>query len=65
MLVNPFNLSSLIRYANGDYTTIAAKRVPDLFIDRKRKTREVILESRPLAAPQNYAPWVYAPNVVN
>lgn len=50
---------------NGDYTTIAAKRVPDLFIDRKRKTREVILESRPLAAPQNYAPWVYAPNVVN
>ena len=49
---------------NGDYTTIAAKRVPDLFVDRKRKTREIILESRPLAAPKNYAPWVYAPNVV-
>jgi len=48
----------------GNYTTITGKRVPDLFVDRKRKTREIILESRPLAAPKNYAPWVYAPNAV-
>lgn len=48
----------------GNYTTITGKRVPDLFVDRKRKTREIILESRPLAAPKNYAPWVYAANVV-
>lgn len=48
----------------GNYTTITGKRVPDLFVDRKRKTREIILESRPLAAPKNYSPWVYAANVV-
>ena len=49
---------------NGDVQTITGKRVPDLFVDRKRKTREIILESRPLAAPQNYAPWIHAANVV-
>ena len=49
---------------NGDVQTIAAKRVPDLFVDRKKKKREIILESRPLAAPQNYAPWIHAANVV-
>ena len=48
----------------GDIQTITAKRVPDLFVDRKKKQREIILESRPLAAPKNYAPWVYAANVV-
>ncbi len=49
---------------NGNYTTITGKRVPDLFVDRRRKTRELILESRPLAAPKNYSPWVYAANAV-
>jgi len=49
---------------NGVYSTITGKRVPDLFVDRKRKTREIILEARPLAAPKNYSPWVYAANVV-
>ncbi len=49
---------------NGTYSTIKGKRVPDLFVDRRRKTRELILESRPLAAPKNYSPWVYAPDVV-
>jgi len=48
----------------GNYTTITGKRVPDLFVDRRRKTRELILESRPLAAPKNYSPWVYAASVV-
>ena len=48
----------------GNIDTITGKRVPDLFVDRKRKTREIILESRPLAAPQNYSPWIYAANVV-
>lgn len=49
---------------NGNYTTITGKRVPDLFVDRRRKTRELILESRPLAAPKNYSPWIYAANAV-
>ena len=49
---------------NGDIDTITGKRVPDLFVDRKRKIREIILESRPFAAPKNYAPWVYGANAV-
>ena len=49
---------------NGEIDTITGKRVPDLFVDRKKKKREIILESRPLAAPQNYSPWIYAAGVV-
>ena len=48
----------------GQIETIKGKRVPDLFVDRRRKVRELILESRPLAAPKNYSPWVYAANAV-
>lgn len=50
---------------NGEVTTITGKRVPDLFVNRKRKIREIILESRPFAAPLNYSPWVYAADAVN
>ena len=49
----------------GNVSTIAGKRVPDLFVDRRKKVRELILEARPLAAPKNYSPWVYAANAVN
>ena len=48
----------------GEIDTITGKRVPDLFVDRKKKKREIILESRPLAAPKNYSPWIYASGVV-
>ena len=48
----------------GDVHTITGKRTPDLFVDRKKKKREIILESRPLAAPQNYSPWIHAANTV-
>ncbi len=48
----------------GEIETITGKRVPDLFVDRRKKKRELILESRPLAAPKNYSPWIYAANVV-
>ena len=50
---------------DGEIETIAGKRVPDLFVDRRKKIREIILESRPLAAPKNYSPWVYAANAVS
>jgi len=48
----------------GHVETITGKRVPDLFVDRRRKIREILLESRPFAAPQNQSPWIYAANVV-
>ena len=47
---------------NGKITTTAAKRFPDLFVERKQKMREITLESCPLAAPKNYSPWVYGAN---
>ena len=50
---------------SGEIETITGKRVPDLFVDRKKKKREIILESRPLAAPQNYSPWIYASGAVS
>lgn len=49
---------------NGDIQTITGKRVPDLYVNRRQKIRELILESRPLAAPKNYSPWIYAANTV-
>ena len=49
---------------SGAIETIKGKRVPDLFVDRRRKIREIILESRPFAAPKNYSPWIFAANVV-
>ena len=49
---------------DGEIETITGKRVPDLFVDRRRKIREIILESRPFAAPKNYSPWIYAASVV-
>ena len=50
---------------DGNIDTITGKRVPDLFVDRKRKVREIILESRPFAAPLNYSPWIYAAGAVS
>lgn len=49
----------------GEFITLTGKRIPDLFVDRKHKARELILESRPLAAPKNYCPWTYAENAVS
>lgn len=49
----------------GNVQTITGKRVPDLYVNRRQKIRELILESRPLAAPKNYSPWVYAADTVN
>ena len=50
---------------NGDVETITGKRVPDLYVNRRQKIRELILESRPLAAPKNYSPWIYAADAVS
>lgn len=49
---------------NGKVTTLAAKRLPDLFVNRKQKQREITLETYPLAGPKNYSPWIYGANAV-
>jgi hypothetical protein len=50
---------------NDQYVTATGMRIPRVFTDRRRSTRELIMESRPFAAPLNYAPWVYAANAVS
>ena len=49
---------------DGEIDTSTGQCVPDLFVYGKKKKREILLESRPLAAPQNYSPWIYASGVV-
>ena len=53
-----------IDYGATDYVTYPLKRVPKFVIDQPNNTRKIILQSRPLAAPQNRSPWIYAANVV-
>jgi len=54
-----------IDYGSTGYTTYAAKRVPKFVIDQDRDTRKLRLGTRPLAAPKNYCPYIYAENVVS
>lgn len=53
-----------IDYNDTDFTSYAAQRVPKLAIDQDKDIRKLRLGSRPLAAPKNYCPYIYAANVV-
>lgn len=54
-----------IDYGSTDFTTHAGVRVPKSVIDQPNDTRKIRLASRPLAAPKNYCPYIYAANVVS
>lgn len=54
-----------IPHNSDNFQTIAAKRVPNLFIDRKHNTRSLILAARPLAAPKVYCPYIFAESVLS
>lgn len=49
---------------DNEYHTFAMKRVPKFIVDRDKDTRKLRLASRPLAAPKQKAPWIYAADVV-
>lgn len=49
---------------DDQYHSFAMKRVPKFVVDRAKDTRKLRLASRPLAAPKQKAPWMYAANVV-
>jgi GNAT superfamily N-acetyltransferase len=53
-----------INYGETEPATIAQARVPKLVIDQDKDTRKLRLASRPLTAPKNKAPWIYAANVI-
>lgn len=55
---------SQIDYGATNYTTYAKSRVPKFSIDQDKDTRKIRLATRPLAAPKNYCPYIYAANVV-
>ncbi len=49
---------------DNEYHTFAMKRVPKFVVDRDKDTRKLRLGARPLAAPLQKTPWIYAANVV-
>lgn len=54
-----------IDFGATDYADHAGIRVPKFTLDQKTDTKEIRLASRPLAAPKNYCPYIYAANVIN
>ena len=54
-----------IDYGEKDFVTYASKRVPKFIIDEEHDIRKLRLASRPLAAPKQYCPYIYAAKVVS
>lgn len=53
-----------IDYGSTDFTDHAGMRVPKFVLDQANDTRKIRLASRPLAAPKNYCPYIYAADVI-
>ena len=54
-----------IDYGSTDFATYAAKRVPKFVLDQPGDKRKLRLATRPLAAPKDYCPYIYAADVVS
>lgn len=54
-----------MNFGSTEFSTVAAKRVPKFVVDQDRDIRKIRLGARPLAAPKNYCPYIYAANAVN
>lgn len=52
-----------IDYGSTEFTDHAGIRVPKFVLDQANDTRKIRLGCRPLAAPKNYCPYIYAANV--
>jgi len=55
---------SQIDHGETEFSTYAAKRVPKLVIDQGADTRKLRLGTRPLAAPRDYCPYIFAADAV-
>lgn len=53
-----------IDYGSSEFTTHTGKRIPKFMLDQINDIRKIRLACRPLAAPKNYCPYIYAANVV-
>jgi hypothetical protein len=54
-----------MNFGSTEFSSTAAKRVPKLVVDQDRDIRKIRLGARPLAAPKNYCPYIYAANAVS
>lgn len=53
-----------IPYGSENFVTFTGRRVPKFVVDQDRDLRKLRLGARPLAAPKNYCPYIYAAEVV-
>lgn len=53
-----------IDFGSTEFTDHAGVRVPKFCLDQPKDIRKLRLASRPLAAPKNYCPYIYAAEVV-
>lgn len=54
-----------IDYGSTDFRTYAASRVSKFVLDQDRDIRKLRLGTRPLAAPKDYCPYIYAKTVID
>lgn len=54
-----------IDYGSTEFTDHAGTRVPKFILDQAHDVRKLRLASRPLAAPKNYCPYIYAADVAD
>jgi len=54
-----------IDYGATEPASHAAKRVPKLVVDQANDQRKLRLATRPLAAPKDYSPFIYAAQVIS
>lgn len=53
-----------INFGSTEYTSHPGIRVPKFSLDQDNDQRKLRLATRPLAAPRNYCPYIFAPKVV-
>lgn len=54
-----------IDYGSDQFKTHTGTRVPKFILDQDKDIRKLRLGARPLAAPKNYCPYIYAANAVS
>ena len=54
-----------IDYGSTEFASHAATRVPKFSLNQEADIRKLRLGARPLAAPHNYCPYIYAAEVVS
>ena len=54
-----------IDYGSTEFASHAATRVPKFSLNQEADIRKLRLGARPLAAPHNYCPYIYAAGVVS